>query len=913
MSVHSLVLLDLGSSLRDAITGLVTNLFTLQNAIIALVATLVFAVLGWLIAYLFLRNKETCSMVCSIHFLTVILTILGGLIGAFGLIDHYKGSLITGAGLSLLVLTIPIFILVESFNYVVLGNKHARRHRDLRTPADKRTRRQIVFSAPLALGIVLVGVGLLTGTPGAFTEVAILLFTLWILALGAEIIFWLRARSRRRQLAALPGGGQLDQEQLALLWVSGFSSYRIGRGRTEAVYWEEFTERVAVTEELLLEEEGELDLVQVEEQETVAYATAGGAAVAAGPALHLQHRQQRHPASNRFRRRWGGAATLVLIFVLAAVVCVLTNEPVLIALVFLIPAVYLILYRVRRDNDVAFATETVEKIRSVQVVTVGATSVRAESAAAAGNANMVGAPPPPRAPVGPPPVLRPARPQPVVPPQEEPIILPKEEPEPPTLPSVDRAPAGAAHENPDLSEETILFPGRAEAVAAAGAVAAGQAHENPDLADDTLLIAHKPVAPSGEEEFTVSQLGQYFRGTRFPANRTHLLEAARRNNAPHSLILWLEGLGAGVTFGSLVELQRRHARRRAREARQEETAAAVAAAPVAETPEVSTGEDLSAAQFESYFQGVSFPANRAQLLEGARANNAPSALILWIETLSITIVVVTVVELYRLYTTRQTSAAQQDEEITAVPVPRTKSGKISSKIGIIEFQRYLHGVRYPATREELLAAARANNAPPNMLARLSELEESYTFVNVSDVMLGYAYHRYLRGVHYPATRAELLEHAQKNGAPEKFIARLNTLSEEESYATLADVMRHRAAPPAGEEVEVEEDEEEGEETLTPTPAGGDAGGTSPAAAGAPAPEETVKADSRIKITEFQHHLRGVHYPANRAQLLEQARANNAPPNMIARLEELPEHHEFKTPGEVMRGYAHLIQDDEEQS
>lgn len=823
MSVHSPVLLDLGSSLRDAITGLVKNLFTTQNAIIALVATLVLSVLGWLIAYLFLRNKETCSMVCSIHFLTVILTILAGLIGAFGLIDANKGSLITGAGLALLALTIPIFILVESFNYVVLSNKHARRHRDLRTPADKRTRRLVVGLTPLVLGAVLVGVGLLAGTPGAFIEVTILLLALWVLALGAEVIFLARARRRRQQLAALPGGGQMDQEQLMLLWVSGFSSYRIGRGRTEALYWEEFTERVTVTEELLLEEEGELDLVQVEEQETVAYATvgtAGGAAVAAGPALHLQHRQQRHPADHPFRRRWGGPVTLLVLTVLAVLVCVIIGGIgalliLGIAVAFLAPAIYLIVYRVRRDNDVAFASETVEKIRTVQVVTVAAASVRSESVAASSAAAVVA--PPPRANAGPPPVLRPARPQPVIPPQEEPIILPKEEPEPPTLPSVDRAPAGAAHENPDISDETVLFPGRTEAVAAAGAVAAGQAHENPDLADDTLLIAHKPVAPAGEEEFTVTQFGQYFRGARFPANRAHLLEAARRNKAPHSLILWLEALSAGVTFSSLAELHRRHARRRGREERREEAVAAGA------------------------------------------------------------------------------SAAQSDEEITVVPAPRTKSGKISSKIGIIEFQRYLHGVRYPANREQLLAAARANDAPPNMLARLGELDETYTFVNVSDVMLGYAYHRYLRGVHYPATRAELLEYAQKNSAPEKFIARLNTLGEDASYATLADVMRHRAAPPVGEEVEVEEDEEEG----------GDAGGAASA--------ESVKADSHIKITEFQHHLRGVHYPANRAHLLEQARANNAPPNMIARLEELPEHHEFKNPSEVMRGYAHHVEDEEEPS
>jgi hypothetical protein len=33
--------------------------------------------------------------------------------------------------------------------------------------------------------------------------------------------------------------------------------------------------------------------------------------------------------------------------------------------------------------------------------------------------------------------------------------------------------------------------------------------------------------------------------------------------------------------------------------------------------------------------------------------------------------------------------------------------------------------------------------------------------------------------------------------------------------------------------------------------------------------------------------------------------------MIARLEELPAHHHFKTASEVMRGYAHQVEDDEQ--
>ncbi|HEU5368156.1 MAG TPA: hypothetical protein VFU69_06815, partial [Ktedonobacterales bacterium] len=152
MGAHPLLLLDTSSSLADTLKSISNALFQVPVTITALVLTFVFAMLGWLIAYVFLRPKEVCSMVCSIHFFLTVATIVLGLLGAIGLIDHYyPGSLITGAGVSLLVLWLPLFILVESFNYVVLSNKHARRHRDLRTPRDRQVRRGVVFLTPLAL------------------------------------------------------------------------------------------------------------------------------------------------------------------------------------------------------------------------------------------------------------------------------------------------------------------------------------------------------------------------------------------------------------------------------------------------------------------------------------------------------------------------------------------------------------------------------------------------------------------------------------------------------------------------------------------------------------------------------------------------------------------------------------------
>jgi hypothetical protein len=52
--------------------------------------------------------------------------------------------------------------------------------------------------------------------------------------------------------------------------------------------------------------------------------------------------------------------------------------------------------------------------------------------------------------------------------------------------------------------------------------------------------------------------------------------------------------------------------------------------------------------------------------------------------------------------------------------------------------------------------------------------------------------------------------------------------------------------------------------------------------------------------EIQRHLKGVDYPAERDELLEVARGENAPQDVIEALESLPEDEEFDGPDEVMR-------------
>jgi hypothetical protein len=895
MSAHPL-LLDTSSSLVDALKSLSNALFQVPVIITALVLAFVFAFIAWFIAYAFLRPKEVCSMVCSIHFLLTIATIVFGLLGAVGLIDHYyPGALITGAGVALLILAIPLFILAESFNYVVLSNKHARRHRDLRTPQDRNIRRGVIFLTPLLIGAILLVVGIIIGTVGAVTAIAqviILLLVLWLLALGTELLILLLANRRRRKLAALGTGPMLDQQAVAELWVSGFSSYRIGRGRTEAIYWEEFTERVYITEELFLEEDGELDLIEVEEQEKeTSYAVAGAAAGAAAGttvsasstilALHEGHRNLRHAPQNRFFRRWGSVVLLLIVAVLAVAFTIAAGTVAAattagIALAFLAPVIFLVLHRIRRDSEVRFATETAQKVSTVQY--------SASTAQAAGGVVAPTLPSGRTTGVQPAVPLHPARPVPVYPPMPEPQIPPSEEPEAPTLPSAETAEgAGAAHENPDIADDTIIA-GAAGAIIAgtAGAAiladrgdSAGATHENPDMAEDTLLIGHTSVAEdtttvSGSasvsavsDSISVTEFQHYLRGIHYPATRAQLIEQARKNNAPPNMLARLEVLEEDYTFISVSEVMRGYA-------------------------------------YHRYLRGVTYPATRDQLLAHARANNAPPRMITWLESLEVTVIFASLVEVMRSHTTHlqekgEESAAEATllDAAPAAPAPAAaadagaavdagaaadEAPTVSSRIGIIEFQRYLHGVDYPATRAQLIAQARANNAPPNMLARLEELDETHSFVSVRDVMIGYAYHRYLRGATYPATRDELLAHARANNAPRKLIIWLESLDETVTFATLTEVVRSYSTH------HVEEDVDEEDEA-----------------------EERTKG---IGFREFSHYLRGIHYPATRDQLLAQARANNAPDAMIARLEGLPEHHQYKGMADVMRGYGHHIPDEE---
>lgn len=1004
MAAHPLVLMDGPTQLGNQLLTYFNDLFTLPVAIAALLLAFVLALLGLGISYIFLRPKEVCSMVCSIHFFIVIAALLAGLLGGFGLVDAAlkdNGSLITGAGVALVVLAVPIWMLVKSFDWVVLSNKHARRHRDLRTKQDKRVRNLTVFLVPLLLGVLLIGVGeaLSSQHLTPVQEVFTLLGILWVLALGIEIIAWLLARSRRRRLKQLGSGPALDRAAAAKLWTSGIGSHRIGRGETEAIHWETFTERVVITEELLLEEDREIDLVTVEEQETRASGlilagagAAGSAGVAhgmrVGAAPHLsEHRPQRQKQPGRFRQRWGPLIFMLIVAVIAIIVAASSGisfnsfEGQGVALAFLIPVLFLLVSRFRRDHERKFASEMVDKIATVQPIAVAtparpAFGVAAASAPASAPSASPAAGGASAGQAAPPPVLRPTRPTPVIPPVAPPVILPKEAEEPPTMP-------------------------------APGAAPAGPAHVNPDIADDTLVMRPEAIAPAltGAGDTDSAEVSQALGDATYPATAGALLAHARRKKVSRRIITWLETIEETTVFTSVVAVVERYRQHRA-DARAEDeeptvtvapgvaaaataTAAAGAAAAAAsaedEEPTVTVvpggaaqgkpaaSSRISITEFQHYLKGVHYPATRARLLEQASKNGATAnmiarleeldasyefgsvgevmrgyvfyhylsdashpatrdqllaharskkasrSLILWLESVTVTTTFVTSTEAMRSFarfhlaeeeieqevveTIPSAAVIAEDEEVTLAPPPTGQ--RVTTSIKITDFQRYLHGIRYPATRAQLLERARENNAPANMLARLGELDETYTFHGVTEVMRGYVFYHSLRGVSYPATRDQLLTEARSKKATRSLLTWLESVSATVSFASATEAMQSYARyKPAGAEVEEEvmeiEEDEEPTITLPPQPQ---------ASEDEEDEEEEVVVEGqgstsvrRMRITEFQHYLKGTDYPADRAELLENARKNGAPEHMITILEELDPTYEFTGVRDVMRGF-----------
>jgi hypothetical protein len=137
----------------------------------------------------------------------------------------------------------------------------------------------------------------------------------------------------------------------------------------------------------------------------------------------------------------------------------------------------------------------------------------------------------------------------------------------------------------------------------------------------------------------------------------------------------------------------------------------------------------------------------------------------------------------------------------------------------------------------------------------------------------------LKGMDYPAGKQAILEKARENNAPQEIMQILEDIPERE-YENAADVSKEFK----GETGHVEEmgrtegrgGREEGE-------------GISHRGAGSP-PIEAQKA------------LKGMDYPAGKQEIIEKARENNAPQEVMQILEDLPER-EFQNAADVSKEFS----------
>ncbi|WP_332450778.1 DUF2795 domain-containing protein [Methanoculleus sp.] len=239
---------------------------------------------------------------------------------------------------------------------------------------------------------------------------------------------------------------------------------------------------------------------------------------------------------------------------------------------------------------------------------------------------------------------------------------------------------------------------------------------------------------------------------------------------------------------------------------------------------------LSAADLQTYLKGIDYPVGRQDLVTHAQKNNAPESVITTLEGFS-----------DRTYQSAADVSMEFGSETrgrhpagmeTTSEESRTEPARTAPSRGHLsaaDLQTYLKGIDYPASKQDLIAHARKNNAPEDAIMTFEQFGEQ-TYRSATDVSAEFGrggriehpvetavpsgrtgavethgestasrraapslkhlsaadLQTYLKGMDYPAGREDLVTHARKNDAPEDVIAALEQFSDR-SYQSAADV------------------------------------------------------------------------------------------------------------------------------
>jgi len=171
-------------------------------------------------------------------------------------------------------------------------------------------------------------------------------------------------------------------------------------------------------------------------------------------------------------------------------------------------------------------------------------------------------------------------------------------------------------------------PIKAEEVEKTGTTAETRTEETRPTAETktagTTVVEERPeTRMKAPAHLSAADLQVYLKGMDYPAGRQDLIDRARKNNAPESVIETFGGFG-DRTYRSPAEVSEEFGSKTHGERR--ETA-------VERPPETRTRAPvhLSAADLQSYLKGMDYPAGRQDLIARAKENGAPESVINVIE------------------------------------------------------------------------------------------------------------------------------------------------------------------------------------------------------------------------------------------------------------------------------------------
>ncbi|MHB1000299.1 MAG: DUF2795 domain-containing protein [Armatimonadota bacterium] len=108
----------------------------------------------------------------------------------------------------------------------------------------------------------------------------------------------------------------------------------------------------------------------------------------------------------------------------------------------------------------------------------------------------------------------------------------------------------------------------------------------------------------------------------------------------------------------------------------------------------------------------------------------------------------------------------------------------------------LDGVHFPATKDDVLDYAELNDAPEAVLVTLNRLPDDVILHDVSDVCenariaCNYDIINNMRNAAFPSTRKDLLSLARNTGAPESVINALKSLPSGYTFHSLDDICEY---------------------------------------------------------------------------------------------------------------------------